>query len=73
MKAVVRNNDSDNDNNDNDNNNDNSDNTVEAGDSAERFIEMSNGWITTIFAFLVWGIVVVLDGALLALVGKGVA
>jgi metal iron transporter len=36
-------------------------------------VQMKNGWITTIFALLIWGIIVVMNVALLVLVGKGVA
>ena len=39
----------------------------------ERFVQMRNGWITTLFALLIWGFIVVMNMALLVLVGRGVA
>jgi metal iron transporter len=39
----------------------------------DRHIQMKNGWATTIFALLIWGVIVCMNVALLVLVGMGVA
>ncbi|KAF2178469.1 Nramp-domain-containing protein, partial [Zopfia rhizophila CBS 207.26] len=39
----------------------------------ERHVQMRNGWITTVFALLIWGVIVVMNVALLVLAGMGVA
>lgn len=36
-------------------------------------VQMKNGWVTTVFALVIWGVIVVMNVALLVLVGKGVA
>ena len=39
----------------------------------EEYVQMRNHWVTTVFALLIWGIIVVLNIALLVLIGKGSA
>ncbi|KAF2019754.1 natural resistance-associated macrophage protein [Aaosphaeria arxii CBS 175.79] len=46
---------------------------VGTGDEGERHVQMNNGWVMTIFALLIWGVIVVMNVALLVLVGLGVA
>ena len=44
------------------------------GDEATTgFVQMKNHWVTTSFALLIWGVIVIMNGALLVLVGLGVA
>jgi metal iron transporter len=42
-------------------------------EGAERFVQMRNHWITAGFALVIWGVIVVMNVALLVLVGLGVA
>ncbi|KAF2734263.1 natural resistance-associated macrophage protein [Polyplosphaeria fusca] len=42
-------------------------------DGEERHVQMRNHWITAGFALLIWGVIVVMNVALLVLVGMGVA
>lgn len=39
----------------------------------EECVQMKNSWITSVFAMLIWSVIVVMNVALLVLVGKGVA
>jgi metal iron transporter len=39
----------------------------------ERHVQMRNGWVTTTFALVIWGVIVLMNVALLVLVGMGVA
>jgi metal iron transporter len=48
----------------------NVDNRSEEG---EEFVQMRNGWITATFALLIWGVIVIMNIALLVLIGLGVA
>lgn len=43
------------------------------GTGGEQHVQMRNGWVTAGFALLIWGIIVVMNVALLVLVGLGVA
>ena len=47
--------------------------TQEAESEESGFVQMRNGWVTTVFAVLIWGVIVVMNVALLVLVGLGVA
>jgi metal iron transporter len=42
-----------------------------AEDQPEDYIQMRNHWITAVFAVLIWSVIVVLNLALLVLIGKG--
>jgi metal iron transporter len=42
-------------------------------DGAEQFVQMRNHWVTAGFALVIWGVIVVMNVALLVLVGLGVA
>lgn len=44
----------------------------EDGDGG-RHVQMKNGWVTAVFALLIWGVIVVMNVALLVLVGRGAA
>ncbi|KAF2116364.1 natural resistance-associated macrophage protein-domain-containing protein [Lophiotrema nucula] len=46
------------------------DGTEEGG---EEYVQMRNHWVTATFALLIWGVIVVMNVALLVLVGMGVA
>ncbi|KAI8934518.1 hypothetical protein NX059_008217 [Plenodomus lindquistii] len=46
---------------------------VGVNSEGEQYVQMRNGWITIVFAILIWGVIVVMNVALLALVGLGVA
>lgn len=46
-------------------------NTVVANEYGERHVQMRNGWITTLAAIVIWGIIVIMNVALLVLVGLG--
>jgi metal iron transporter len=37
----------------------------------EEYVQMQNHWITAVLAALIWGVIVVLNVALLVLIGKG--
>lgn len=39
----------------------------------EHYVQMRNGWLTTLAALLIWGVIVAMNVALLVLVGLGVA
>lgn len=39
----------------------------------ERHVQMRNGWVTTVFGILIWGVIVIMNITLLVLVGIGVA
>lgn len=43
-----------------------------AGEGADGAVKMRNGWVTTVLAIFIWGFIVVMNGALLVLVGLGV-
>ncbi|KAF2642562.1 natural resistance-associated macrophage protein [Massarina eburnea CBS 473.64] len=43
------------------------------GDEHEETVQMRNHWVTAGFAVVIWGVIVVMNVALLVLVGKGVA
>ncbi|KAF2204548.1 natural resistance-associated macrophage protein [Delitschia confertaspora ATCC 74209] len=43
------------------------------GDVAQGHVQMRNHWITSTFAVLIWGVIVVMNVALLVLVGLGVS
>jgi metal iron transporter len=43
------------------------------GDAGAQFVQMRNHWVTAGFALVIWGVIVVMNVALLVLVGKGVA
>ena len=45
---------------------------VGADVSGNEHVQMKNGWITTIFAILIWGVIMVMNVALLVLVGNGI-
>jgi len=47
--------------------------TVAANDDAEQYVQMRNGWITTLAALVIWGVIVIMNVALLVLVGLGLA
>jgi metal iron transporter len=42
-----------------------------AEDQPEQCVQMRNHWITAVFAVLIWGVMVVMNVALLVLIGKG--
>ena len=44
----------------------------ESGPGTRREVQMRNHWITTAFALLIWGVIVVMNIAALVLLGKGV-
>jgi metal iron transporter len=41
------------------------------GEVVEEYVQMRNHWITAVLAVLIWGVIVVLNVALLVLIGKG--
>ncbi|ORY14639.1 natural resistance-associated macrophage protein-domain-containing protein [Clohesyomyces aquaticus] len=43
------------------------------GEDGEEWVQMRNHWVTAVFAVLIWGVIVVMNVALLVLVGMGVA
>ncbi|KAF2690166.1 natural resistance-associated macrophage protein [Lentithecium fluviatile CBS 122367] len=43
------------------------------GNGVEQYVQMRNHWITAGFALVIWGVIVVMNVALLVLVGLGVA
>jgi metal iron transporter len=43
------------------------------GDVGDRHVQMRNHWVTACFAVVIWGVIVVMNIALLVLVGLGVA
>lgn len=43
------------------------------GDEEVEFVQMRNHWVTAVFAVVIWGVIVVMNVALLVLVGMGVA
>ncbi|KAF2471818.1 natural resistance-associated macrophage protein [Lindgomyces ingoldianus] len=49
------------------------DGVVEVEEAVEESVQMRNHWITAVFAVLIWGVIVVMNVALLVLVGMGVA
>ncbi|KAF1997406.1 natural resistance-associated macrophage protein [Amniculicola lignicola CBS 123094] len=51
---------------------DNADGTPDS-EGEGRYVSMRNHWITAVFALLIWGVIVVMNVALLVLVGTGVA
>jgi metal iron transporter len=42
-------------------------------DAGAEYVQMRNHWVTAGFALVIWGVIVVMNVALLVLVGKGVA
>jgi metal iron transporter len=46
---------------------------VDGSDDGMEFVQMRNHWITAAFAVVIWGVIVVMNVALLVLVGMGVA
>ncbi|KAH7135563.1 natural resistance-associated macrophage protein-domain-containing protein [Dendryphion nanum] len=46
---------------------------LEGREAREPFVQMRNHWVTTVVALVIWGIIVVMNVALLVLVGLGVA
>lgn len=50
-----------------------SDNDAREGETGSAGVNMRNGWIVTIFAVLIWLVLVVMNVALLVLVGLGKA
>ena len=50
-----------------------SDGTIDEAEAGSRDVNMRNGWIVTIFAVLIWLVLVVMNVALLVLVGLGKA
>lgn len=45
----------------------------EGGGEERQWVQMRNHWVTATFAIVIWGVVVVMNVALLVLVGLGVA
>jgi metal iron transporter len=43
------------------------------GDGEEQYVQMRNHWVTAGFAVVIWGVIVIMNVALLVLVGLGVA
>ncbi|KAF2178293.1 natural resistance-associated macrophage protein [Zopfia rhizophila CBS 207.26] len=50
-----------------------SDGARDTESAGENHVQMRNHWITAVFAVLIWGVIVVMNVALLVLVGLGVA
>lgn len=49
------------------------DGTTNAEGDGDQYVQMRNHWITTVLALLIWGIIVVMNVALLVLSGMGLA